>query len=65
MSFLTGEAASADVLCEEGVKSVAWTQSNLKNLERLNNRLWSKMYHILSRDLVTKVQRVSSRLTET
>ena len=65
MSFLTGEAASADVICEEDIECVAWTQSNLKNLEGLNRRLWSKMYHILSRDLVTKVQRVSSRLIDT
>ena len=64
MSFLTGEPASADVLCQEEVICIAWTQSNLKNLEKLNHRLWSKMYHILSRDLVAKVKRVSSRLTE-
>jgi CRP-like cAMP-binding protein len=64
MSFLTGEGASADVLCEEDIKCMAWTQNNLKNLERLNHRLWSKMYHILSRDLVAKVKRVSSRLSD-
>lgn len=62
MSFLSGEPASADVLCESPVKTISWNQDNLRNLKTLNFHLWIKLQNVLSRDLVGKVKRTSSLL---
>ena len=63
MSFLTGEPASADVQCKGELTCMAWSKDALNNLKKINQRLWSKLQHVLSRDLVVKVKRVSSRIT--
>jgi len=62
MSLLSGEPASADVLCRKELTCITWSRENLDNLEKLNHILWSKLQHILSKDLVGKVRRTSSRL---
>ena len=43
-------------------QSIVWSRDNLNNLEKLNYKLWSKLQHILSKDLVGKVRRTSSKL---
>ena len=62
MSFLSGEPASADVACESPVKTISWDQEKLRNLRNLNFELWIKLQHVLSRDLVGKVKRISNVL---
>ena len=62
MSLLSGKPASADVLCREELTCITWSSENLANLEKLNYKLWSKLQHILSKDLVGKVIKTSSRL---
>jgi hypothetical protein len=64
MSFLSGEPASADVACEQPVTMITWSQENLRNLKSLNFELWIKIQHVLSRDLVGKIKRVSLRLNQ-
>lgn len=62
MSFLSGEPASADVVCDSPVKTISWSQDNLRNLKTLNFELWTKLQNVLSRDLIGKVKRTSSLL---
>jgi hypothetical protein len=62
MSFLSGEAASADVVCDSPVKTITWSQENLRNLKNLNFEVWIKIQHVLSKDLVGKVRTTSSLL---
>ena len=62
MSFLTGEPASADVMCRTPVTTITWSQDNLRNLKNLNFELWMKVQHVLSKDLVGKVKSTSLRL---
>ena len=62
MSFLSGEPASADVVCETPVKTITWSQENLRNLKNLNFEVWIKIQHVLSKDLVGKVRNTSSLL---
>ena len=62
MSLLSGEPASADVMCRDEVTCITWSRENLDNLKKLNYKLWSKLQHILSKDLISKVKRTSSKL---
>ena len=62
MSFLSGEPASADVVCDSPVRTITWTQENLRNLKTLNFEVWIKIQHVLSKDLVGKVRNTSSLL---
>ena len=62
MSFLSGDPASADVVCKYPVKTITWTQDNLRNLKTLNFEVWIKIQHVLSKDLVGKVRKTSSLL---
>jgi CRP-like cAMP-binding protein len=65
MSFLSGEPASADVLCRTQVIVVTWSKANVDNLKNMNFELWSKVQHVLSRDLVGKVRSTTSRIQPT
>jgi len=62
MSLLSGEPASADVLSRDKLTCITWSRENLDNLKKLNYKLWSKLQHILSKDLISKVKRTSSKL---
>ncbi len=62
MSFLSGDPASADVVCESPVKTINWNQEKLRNLKNINFQLWIKLQHVLSRDLVGKMRRTHSLL---
>lgn len=62
MSFLTGEPASADVRCRRELTCIAWSRDNLVNLKKLNHQLWSRLQHVLSKDLVGKMKKISARL---
>ncbi len=57
MSFLTGEPASADVRSRRELTCIAWSRETLVNLKKLNHQLWSKLQHVLSKDLVGKMKR--------
>lgn len=56
MSFLTREPASADVATTGPARVIAWEQSKLRALEKLNPSLHSRLQHILGRDLARKVR---------
>lgn len=64
MSFLTGEPASADVVCRQPITIITWSQDNLRNLKSLNFELWIKIQHVLSKDLVGKIKRTTLRLNQ-
>lgn len=56
MSFVTGDAASADVIADGTVRARVWPQEKLARLEQLNPLLMIKLQKILSRDLSSKVK---------
>ncbi len=56
MSFVTGDAASADVIADGAVRLLAWPQEKLIRLEQLNPLLLVKLQKILARDLSGKVK---------
>ena len=64
MSLLTGEPASADVVCQTPVTTITWSQKNLRSLKKLNFELWTKIQHVLSKDLVGKVKKKSLGLQQ-
>jgi hypothetical protein len=56
MSFLTGEAATADVYAEGAVRYIAWEQTKLRSLDQLNPDLLIKIQNILGKDLTQKLK---------
>lgn len=54
MSFVTGEAASADVIADASVSLVSWSRRKLDNLEMINPRLFLQFQKALGRDLSRK-----------
>lgn len=60
MSFLTGEAASADVLCRGAVRYVAWDSAQLRKLRVTRPVLWTKLLSALGKDLVDKIKAAST-----
>lgn len=59
MSFVTGDAASADVIADGAVRLLAWPQEKLNRLEQLNPALLVRLQKILARDLSGKVKAAS------
>lgn len=62
MSFLTGEPASANVVCYGPLTCASWNHENLHGLKEINYDLWIKLQHVLSKDLIGKVKRTTTRL---
>ena len=62
MSFLSGDPASANVVCRDPIVAKTWSKGNLKNIKNLNFTLWSKVQNALSKELVGKVRATSDKL---
>ena len=56
MSFMTGEQASADVICMGPVEYIAWDRDKLSNLKLANPDLMIKIQVILGKDLTQKLK---------
>jgi len=56
MSFLTGDAASADVVADGTVRTMSWEQEKLRNLRLLNPQLFIKLQSIIGHDLTRKIK---------
>lgn len=56
MSFLTGDAASADVIAEGDVEYIHWSQEKIRHLKEINNALLDKIHIILGKDLSYKLK---------
>lgn len=61
MSFVTGEAASADVIARGAMRCLVWPQEKLRALKQLNPALLIKLQNILGRDLTDKIKAASGR----
>ena len=57
MSFISKNEASADVVSEEEVSYIEWTNSELVKIQKNNRIFWTKIQNILLNDLITKVKR--------
>jgi CRP-like cAMP-binding protein len=62
MSFLSGDPASANVICRSPIVAATWNHVNLRKLKSIDFGLWSKVQHAFSRDLVGKVRATSNRI---
>jgi len=56
MSFLTGEPASADVIAEEEIEYISWSQEKLRHLSLVNSDVLLKVQVILGKDLTNKLK---------
>ena len=57
MSFISKNEASADVISEEEVSYIEWTNNELVKIQKNNRIFWTKIQNILLNDLITKVKR--------
>ena len=56
ISFLTEEPASANVFLSNDVKYIKWSQEQIREFQTTNIGFWSKLHHVLSRDLIKKIK---------
>jgi len=56
MGFLTGDAASADVIARGNVDYISWDITMLRSLEQTNSNLQIKIQNIIGKDLIMKVK---------
>ena len=56
ISFLTQEPATADVFLDKNVKYIKWNQEKIRHFQTTNIGFWSKLHHVLTRDLVKKIK---------
>ena len=56
ISLLTEEPATADVFLSENVKYIKWSQDKIRHFQTTNIGFWSKLHHVLSRDLIKKIK---------
>lgn len=62
MSFITGRAASADVISDMETILHVWKSADIQKLRVKNNDFWVKIQQTLGHDLVTKVQKSNERV---
>ena len=60
MSFITKEKASADVISQENVSYIEWTNEELFKIKDSNRSFWTKIQNILLNDLIVKIKRTNS-----
>ena len=60
MSFVTKEKASADVISQEDVSYIEWTNNELFKIKENNRVFWTKIQNILLNDLIFKIKRKNS-----
>tara|TARA_Y100000590_G_C15594956_1_gene967643 strand:+ start:564 stop:1208 length:645 start_codon:yes stop_codon:yes gene_type:complete len=60
MSFISKSEASADVISEEDVSYIEWTNQELSKIKGNNKIFWTKIQNILLNDLVNKIKRSNS-----
>ena len=56
ISFLTQEAATAYVFLDKYVKYIKWNQEKIRHFQTTNIGFWSKLHHVLTRDLIKKIK---------
>ena len=56
ISFLTEQPATADVFLDDNVKYMKWEQSKIRHFQKTNIGFWSKLHHVLTRDLIKKIR---------
>ena len=56
ISFLTEQPATADVFLSKDVKYIKWNQDLIRDFQSSNLGFWSKIHHVLSRDLIKKIK---------
>jgi len=56
ISLLTNKPATADVFLDGNVKYVKWNQDKIRHFQTANIGFWSKLHHVLSRDLIKKIK---------
>ena len=56
ISFLTEQPATADVFLDDNVKYIKWEQSKIRHFQKTNIGFWSKLHHVLTRDLIKKIR---------
>ena len=59
ISYITKEGASADVIADEDVTYIEWTDKELKRNQLSNKIFWTKIQNILLNDLINKLKRSS------
>ena len=59
MSFITKEEASADVISEEDISYIEWTNEKLLKIKNNNRVFWTKIQNILLNDLIVKIKRTN------
>tara|TARA_B110001454_G_scaffold180097_1_gene173591 strand:+ start:714 stop:1361 length:648 start_codon:yes stop_codon:yes gene_type:complete len=59
ISYITKEGASADVIADEDVTYIEWTDKELKKNQLSNKIFWTKIQNILLNDLINKLKRSS------
>tara|TARA_B110000263_G_scaffold143858_1_gene124807 strand:+ start:1254 stop:1901 length:648 start_codon:yes stop_codon:yes gene_type:complete len=59
ISYITKEGASADVIADEDVTYIEWTDKELKRNQLSNKIFWTKIQNILLNDLIIKLKRSS------
>ncbi len=64
MSFISGRAASADVITDDEISLHAWKREDLLQLNEKNNNLWIKIQQALGHDLVAKVSKLNTLLPQ-
>ena len=60
MSFISKAEASANVISEEDVSYIEWTNKELSKIKSNNKIFWTKIQNILLNDLVAKIKRSNS-----
>ena len=57
MSFITKGSASADVIADDDVSYIEWTNEELMKIKANNKDFWTKIQNILLNDLIIKIKR--------
>ena len=57
MSFISKQQASADVISDQEVSYIEWSNSELAKIQKNNKIFWTKIQNILLNDLITKIKR--------
>ena len=57
MSFITKDNASADVIADDDVSYIEWTNEELMKIKANNKDFWTKIQNILLNDLIIKIKR--------
>ena len=60
MSFISKQGASANVISNEEVSYIEWTENELLKIKKNHRIFWTKIQNILLNDLITKVKRANN-----